>query len=128
MIQDFIDAVLEKFNPYEFAGGETLFVEKEPADAWLFVGLGKLKLTEKIPSVLDSHACSIAAMLNILLCRGATKKQDKTVMIKVTSGNFLDAVPFMFESGRKTRCKVDLLAAFSVSFDRFKPTELYFTD
>ena len=39
----------DRFHPYEFMGGETLFVEGEPSDAWLFVGLGCLKVSEKVP-------------------------------------------------------------------------------
>jgi hypothetical protein len=81
-------AISTRFEPYEFYGGETLYVEGELADALLFVGMGQLQLTEKVA--------------------GATKKHDRVVNRILEAGEFADAVPFMMEKKRYDVCKVAL--------------------
>ena len=81
-----IKAILTRFEPYEFYGGETLYVEGEPADALLFVGMGQLQVTEKVA--------------------GASKRHDRVITRILEAGDFADAVPFMMEKPRYDVCKV----------------------
>lgn len=50
-------AMLEKmpdfFQPFEFNGGDTIFRAGEPADSWLFVGLGSVLLRDPTAAVTD---------------------------------------------------------------------------
>ena len=48
MGQELLSAICDQFSPYQFYGGEVLFSNGEPADAWLFLGLGQLEVEEVI--------------------------------------------------------------------------------
>lgn len=84
--QNLLKAISARFEPYEFYGGETLYVEGEPADALLFVGMGQLQLTEKV--------------------EGASKKHDRIITKMLNAGDFADVVPFMLDKKRYDVCKV----------------------
>ncbi|EDQ84691.1 uncharacterized protein MONBRDRAFT_30002 [Monosiga brevicollis MX1] len=99
---DLIAKVADRFGSYEFVGGETLYVQGEPADAWLFVGLGKVVVSEQV--------------------LGVTKKHDKTVKTELEAGEFLDVIAFMQEGKRKDMCKAlgsaSILALDKTAFDQ----------
>lgn len=83
---ELLKAISARFEPYEFYGGETLYVEGEPTDALLFVGMGQLQLIEKV--------------------EGASKKHDRVLTKFLNAGEFADVVPFMLEKKRYDVCKV----------------------
>jgi CRP-like cAMP-binding protein len=100
--KDVLAAISEHFSPYQFYGEETLFSLGEPADALLFLGLGKLKISEII--------------------RGTSAHHDRTTTKIISGGFFLDVVPFMNEGKRVSSCqaqgKASVMALDKTALDR----------